>query len=708
MRQRPVWTTNVAGFAIGFAMFGSFVLIPQFVQTPSVGRLRVRRVGHASRGSSCCPRRCSCSSPARSAGAWARATARACRSRSGALSSGLSYAWLAAFHDARIDIYLGERPARPRRRARAGGDGQPRRRGRAARRDRRGQRHQRDHAHRSAAPIGAQVAAAIVSASLVEGARFPAESGFTGAFAMSARRRRSSRCSSCFAIPARARRARRAARRRRRRREARVSDDDRLSPEIVRVAIVVDRRGDHVDPRHLDRQRRARVAVAATSTRRCRRSSGWPAATCSRWPRVIPLTGWAAERFGPRRVWMTMVAAFVATSALCGAGLERRVAHRLPRPAGPRGRDDHADRDDHPGPGGRAAAHRARHERRRRADAARAGARPGPRRRCSSRTCRWRWIFFVNLPIGLVGLVLAARLLPGGARRGTRGGGPGRLDWRGLLLLSPGVALVVFGLSEVSTHGSVTVRAAAAGARGRGARRRLRRCARGARRRRSSTCGCSRSAASRRPARRSSSSAPRSSARCCCCRSTSRSARGLSPLDAGLLMAPQGLGAALGMNRAGRLTDRIGGGPVVLAGLLGADARHDRLHAGRRRHALLAARGRRSSCAGVGLGFTMMPAMAAAYATLERWQVPRATPMLNVVQRVGGSLGTAVLAVVLAAPARRTPAAAARAPWRPASGTPTGGRWRSPPSRWCRRSCWRAPSAPGGGRARRRRCRPVG
>ena len=50
---------------------------------------------------------------------------------------------------------------------------------------------------------------------------------------------------------------------------------------------------------------------------------------------------------------------------------------------------------------------------------------------------------------------------------------------------------------------------------------------------------------------------------------------------------------------------------------------------------------------GIGLGFTMMPAMAAAYSTLERWQVPRATPMLNVMQRVGGSLGTAVLAVVL-------------------------------------------------------------
>jgi MFS family permease len=44
-------------------------------------------------------------------------------------------------------------------------------------------------------------------------------------------------------------------------------------------------------------------------------------------------------------------------------------------------------------------------------------------------------------------------------------------------------------------------------------------------------------------------------------------ARDLSPLQAGLLIALQGLGAALGMNRAGRLTDRIGGGPVAVAGL---------------------------------------------------------------------------------------------------------------------------------------------
>ena len=34
LRVRGVWTTNLTGFLIGFGMFGSFILIPQFVQTP--------------------------------------------------------------------------------------------------------------------------------------------------------------------------------------------------------------------------------------------------------------------------------------------------------------------------------------------------------------------------------------------------------------------------------------------------------------------------------------------------------------------------------------------------------------------------------------------------------------------------------------------------------------------------------------------------
>jgi hypothetical protein len=51
---------------------------------------------------------------------------------------------------------------------------------------------------------------------------------------------------------------------------------------------------------------------------------------------------------------------------------------------------------------------------------------------------------------------------------------------------------------------------------------------------------------------------------------------------------------------------------------------------------------------GIGLGATMMPTMAAAYASLSREAVPKATTAINIVRQVGGSLGTAVIAVVLA------------------------------------------------------------
>jgi hypothetical protein len=111
-------------------------------------------------------------------------------------------------------------------------------------------------------------------------------------------------------------------------------------------------------------------------------------------------------------------------------------------------------------------------------------------------------------------------------------------------------------------------------------------------------------------------------------------------------MAPQGVGAALGMNRAGKLVDRIGGGRVVIPGLLmlmAGTIAFTQVGPGTSFWLL----GGSLVLRGVGLGFTMMPAMAAAYATIGREQVPRATPMLNVLQRVGGSLGTAVLAVVL-------------------------------------------------------------
>jgi hypothetical protein len=50
---------------------------------------------------------------------------------------------------------------------------------------------------------------------------------------------------------------------------------------------------------------------------------------------------------------------------------------------------------------------------------------------------------------------------------------------------------------------------------------------------------------------------------------------------------------------------------------------------------------------GLGMGASMMPAMSAAYQTLQRNQLARATTALNIIQRVGGSIGTALLSVVL-------------------------------------------------------------
>jgi MFS family permease len=120
-----------------------------------------------------------------------------------------------------------------------------------------------------------------------------------------------------------------------------------------------------------------------------------------------------------------------------------------------------------------------------------------------------------------------------------------------------------------------------------------------------------------------------------------------SVVNTGLLTAPMGLGMALVMPFAGRLADRLGGGPLALAGvivttlatipfgLIGA-------------HTSILALSIAMFVRGLGIGLAFMPVMAAAFASLRPSELADATPQLNVLQRVGGSIGTAVLAVVLA------------------------------------------------------------
>jgi EmrB/QacA subfamily drug resistance transporter len=123
--------------------------------------------------------------------------------------------------------------------------------------------------------------------------------------------------------------------------------------------------------------------------------------------------------------------------------------------------------------------------------------------------------------------------------------------------------------------------------------------------------------------------------------------RGEGPFETGLQLAPQGIGTAISMTVAGRLTDLIGAGRVALAGVLILIASTFPFiwlspeAPGWVLFALMVLRG-------LGAGGASMPAMAAAYITLAPSQIPDATPQLNLMQRSGHSIGSAVLATILA------------------------------------------------------------
>jgi MFS family permease len=122
--------------------------------------------------------------------------------------------------------------------------------------------------------------------------------------------------------------------------------------------------------------------------------------------------------------------------------------------------------------------------------------------------------------------------------------------------------------------------------------------------------------------------------------------RGVSPMQTGILLAPQGLGAAVTISLAGYLTDRIGARRVVPAGVLLALAGtgwYTQIGAHTPYWALLVA----LFLIGAGLGATITPAMAAAYQGLPATAMGQATSAISVVQRVAGALGSALLAVVL-------------------------------------------------------------
>lgn len=255
----------------------------------------------------------------------------------------------------------------------------------------------------------------------------------------------------------------------------------------------------------------------------------------------------------------------------------------------------------------------------------------------------WQWIFVVNLPIAAIAIVLAARLL----RSDTGRADAGRLDWIGAALLCPGLTGIVFGLSETETHGGITHLTAWAPI----------------------VAGLvliagfvwhslhvDRPLIDLRLFRSGGFSAAAATTfflgaalfgTLLTLPLYYQVDRGQSALNAGLLLAPQGIGAALMLPISGRLADRAGGGPVALVGCLVLAIATVPLmfitgHTAYRTLAgVLFTRG-------LGLGAAVQPSVAAAYQLLDSAQVPRATAALNTLRQIGGSIGTALLAVILA------------------------------------------------------------
>ena len=256
----------------------------------------------------------------------------------------------------------------------------------------------------------------------------------------------------------------------------------------------------------------------------------------------------------------------------------------------------------------------------------------------------WHWIFYVNVPICLAAIALARRYVPESAGQMERH----RLDTFGLAFLSPALALVIYGLSKASASGGFTSRAALVPL-GAGA-----------------VLGAVFVAHALRK-----KEAPIVNLRVLRVRSYAASVtvfflaglslygpllllalyyedvQAKSALVAGLLLAPQGVGSLLPRTIAGKLTDRIGPRLVVLTSLvLTALGTLGFAYAGASTSEWLL--GASLLVRGAGLAGATIAVMAGAFQDVQPGDVPDASTTTRIVQQVGGSFGAAVLAVILA------------------------------------------------------------
>ncbi|MFI1381873.1 MDR family MFS transporter [Embleya sp. NPDC020886] len=355
---------------------------------------------------------------------------------------------------------------------------------------------------------------------------------------------------------------------------------------------------------------------------------------------VTPVSAWAARRFGPRRLYAWALAIFTVASALCGlassaetlilfrtlqgvgGGLMMPVGQMiLVRAAGPQGLARVMSAIGVPmvltpvlGPtiGGLLLDH--------------AG---------------WEWIFWINVPVGVLAMYLTVRLLP----RDDAGEAAGPLDVPGLLLVSVGVVGVTYGLARAGLEGTaVSAEVLLPFLVGLAL----------------TTVFVLRSLRVEHPLLDLRLYRNRMFGAASFATFVMGTAifggmilmplyfqvvRHEDAFHTGMLLAPQGLGAAVGMFLAGRLFERIGSLTAVIGGVVcvAATLPFVLISAGSSYWLLGVAMVAR----GFGIGMSGMPAMTAAFRALAPSQVNDATPQLNMLQRIGGSMGTALFVVVL-------------------------------------------------------------
>ncbi|MBA4607196.1 DHA2 family efflux MFS transporter permease subunit [Aeromicrobium sp. Marseille-Q0843] len=424
-----------------------------------------------------------------------------------------------------------------------------------------------------------------------------------------------------------------------------IDDDDKITPEILKVAGVV------VLGAIMSILDVTVVNVALPTFQTELSTDGEPLAYATvAWTAtaymlalaaVIPLTGWAADRFGTKRLYMTAIALFTLGSVLCAAAwnIESLIAFRVLQGLGggmlmPLGMTIMT----------RAA---------------------GPHRMGRLMAilgipmllgpilgpiiggilidaASWHWVFLINLPIGAIGLVYAARVLPKDAPEPSES-----LDVVGMLLMSPGLALLLYGISSIPGEGTALASKVIV----------------------PTVIGLMLIGAfvvwSFKPKH------PLLDLRLLGNRNLRVSlivmflfasaffgalllvptyfqqVHGESVMMAGILVAPQGIGAMLTMPIAGALVDRIPVGRIVPFGFIGI---------------LVGMFGVAMSTEpstpywqiilwlfvmGLGMGATMMPIFTSALKTLTSHEVARGSTLLNVVQQVASASGIAVISVVL-------------------------------------------------------------